>query len=207
MTTVPVIWQLPAWVVTIRHELDNPKNMEEFREKSGQWFDRIDIDLNGTIDGVEIRKEFERLKNGLLWKNVGLDQNNKALSEALMSGRIELNRPQLDRFNVSEMCYNSYISVDNTYFKQDVEINQIHDHADIFIKEFDADHNGTLDVDEFEASLIHSLDNTIPGFNAAQVLTLWSLFQEVDEGDGVMTFEEFAELSTKLTDGSFSSPA
>jgi hypothetical protein len=159
------------------HELDKPKNMLEFQEQTRQWFDRIDIDLNGTIDGVEIRKEFERLKNGLRWKHVGfnkpgagLEINNKALSDALMSGRIELNRQQLDRFNVSGMCYEDYIRVDNTYFKQDVEINQIHDHADIFMKEFDADHNGTLDVDEFEASLIHSLDNTIPGFNAAQVL-------------------------------------
>ena len=75
MTTVPVIWQLPAWVGTIWHELDKPKNMEEFREKSGQWFDRIDIDLNGTISRREIRKEFERLEPpGLRWKNVGFNK-------------------------------------------------------------------------------------------------------------------------------------
>jgi hypothetical protein len=202
--------KLPAWVGAIMHELDKPKNMREFREQTRQWFDRIDIDLNGTIDGVEIRKEFERLKNGLRWKNVGfnkpgagLEIHNKALSDALISGKIELNRQQLDSFNVSEMCCDSYIRVKNTYFKQDVDVKQIHDHADIFIKDFDADYNGTLDVDEFQASLIHSLDNTIPGFNAAEVVTLWSLFQEVDEGDGAMTFQEFVELSTKLTDGAF----
>ena len=85
------------------------------------------------------------------------------------------------------MRYDSYIRVHNTYFKQDVEINQVHDHADIFMKEFDADHNGTSDADEFKASLIHSLDNTTPGFNTTEVVTLWSLFQEVDEDDGVMT--------------------
>ncbi len=211
--------KLPEWVEAIMHELNKPKNMREFGEQTRKWFDAIDINLNGTIDRAEICKEFERLKNGLRWKSVGfhkpgagLEINNKELCEALRTGRIEFNRQQLDSFKVSEMCYDSYIRVDNEYFKQDVDINQIHDHADIFIKEFDADHDDLLDVDEFEASLIHSLDNTIPGFNAAQVVTLWSLFHDVDEGDGVtlvdkgdgvMTFQEFSKLSTKLTDGAF----
>ena len=175
------------------HELDNPKNMEEFREKSGQWFDRIDIDLNGTICRREIRKEFERLfPPGLRWKNVGfnkpdvgLEINNAALSSALMDGRIEFDKQELAIFNLSEKSYDSYIRVDETYFKQDVDVKQIHAHADIFL-EFDADQNCTLDPDEFEASLIHSLDNTIPGFNAAQVVTLCSIFQEVDDRDSMM---------------------
>jgi hypothetical protein len=195
MTTFPVIWQLPAWVGAIMHELDKPKNMQEFREKARKWFDRMDIDLDGTIDRVEIRKEFERLEIGLRWKNVGLNKpdagleiNNDGLLTALTlaQGRIEFNTKKLDSFNLSELCHDSYIRVNNTYFKPDVDLQQIYDHADIFIDEFDADHNGTLDADEFEASLIHSLDNTIPGFNAAQVATLWCLFQEVDEGDGMM---------------------
>ena len=194
MTTVPVIWQLPAWVGTILHELENPKNMEEFRDKSRKWFDKIDFDLNGTISRREIRKEFERLNPpGLRWKNVGfnkpdvgLEINNAALSSALMDGRIEFDKQELAIFNVSEMSYDSYIRVDQTYFKQDVDVKQIHEHADIFLQDFDADQNRTLDADEFEASLILSLDNTIPGFNAAQVVTLWSIFQEVDNRDGVM---------------------
>jgi hypothetical protein len=194
MTTVPVIWQLPAWVGTIWHELDEPKNMEEFRDKSRQWFDKIDFDLNGTISRREIRKEFERLEPpGLRWKIVGFNEpdvgreiNNAALSSALMDGRIEFDKQELAIFNVSEMSYDSYIRVDQTYFKQDVDVKQIHAHADIFLEEFDADQNCTLDLDEFEASLILSLDNTVPGFNAAQVVTLWSIFQEVDNGDGMM---------------------
>ena len=176
------------------HELDKPKNMQEFGEQTRQWFDRIDIDLNGTISRREIRKEFERLfLPGLRWKNVGfnkpdvgLEITNAALSSALMDGRIEFDKQELAIFNVSEMSYDSYISVDQTYFKQDVDVKQIHEHADIFLDEFDAKQNCTLDPDEFEASLIHSLDNTIPGFNAAQVVTLWSIFQEVDDRDDMM---------------------
>ena len=195
MTRVPVIWQLPAWVGTIWNELGKPKNMEDFRKKSRKWFDKIDFDLNGTISRHEIRKEFERLEPpGLRWKNVGfnkpdvgLEINNAELSSALMHGRIEFDKQKLDEFKkVSEMSYDSYIRVDQTYFKQDVDVKQIHEHADIFLDEFDADQNGTLDPDEFEASLIHSLDNTIPGFNSAQVVTLWSIFQEVDDKDGMM---------------------
>ena len=103
-----------------------------------------------------------------------------------MDGRIEFDKQDLDIFNVSEISYDSYIRVDQTYFKQDVDVKQIHEHADIFLEEFDADQNCTLDADEFEASLILSLDNTIPGFNAAQVVTLWSIFLEVDDRDGMM---------------------
>jgi hypothetical protein len=140
--------------------------MEEFREQSGQWFDRIDIDLNDTITRSEIRKEFECLfPPGLRWKNVGF---NKYI------------------FNVSEMSYDSYIRVNQTYFKQDVDVKQIHEHADIFSEEFDTDQNCTLDADEFEVSLILSLENTIPGFNVAQVVTLWSIFKEEDDRDSVM---------------------
>jgi hypothetical protein len=84
------------------------------------------------------------------------------------------------------MSYVSYIRVDQTYFKQDVDVELIHEHTDIFLEEFDADQKCTLDPDEFEASLILSLDNVIPGFIAAQVITLWSLFQEVDNRDGMM---------------------
>ena len=194
MTTVPVILQLPAWVGTILLELGEPKNMEDFREKSRKWFDKIDFDLNGIISRREIREEFERLEPaGLRWKkvgfnkpDVGLEINNAALSSALMDGRIEFDKQEFAIFNVFEMSYDSYIRVDQTYFKQDVDVKQIHEHADIFLDEFDADQNGTLDPDEFEASLIHSLDNTIPGFNAAQVVTLWSIFQEVDDKDGMM---------------------
>jgi hypothetical protein len=79
--------------------------------------------------------------------------------------------------------------VDQTYFKQDVDVKQIHEHENlfnIFLEELDADQNCTLDADEFEASLILSLDNTIPGFNAAQVVTLWSMFQEDDDRDSMM---------------------
>ena len=195
MTTVPVILQLPAWVGTILLELGEPKNMEDFREKSRKWFDKIDFDLNGIISRREIRKEFERLEPpGLRWKkvgfnkpDVGLEINNAALSSALMKGKIEFDKQELAQFKkVSEMSYDSYIRVDQTYFKQDVDVKQIHEHADIFLGQFDADQNGTLDPDEFEASLILSLDNTIPGFNAAQVVTLWSIFQEVDDKDGMM---------------------
>ncbi len=168
--------------------------MEEFRDKSRKWFDKIDFDLNGNISRREIRVFFERLEPpGLRWKNVGfnkpdvgLEINNTALSSALMDGRIEFDKKELDNFKMSEMSYGSYIRVDQTYFKQDVDVEQIHEHADIFLKEFDADQNCTMDPDEFEASLILSLDNAIPGFNAAQVVTLWSLFQEVDNRDGMM---------------------
>ena len=195
MTTVPVILQLPAWVGTILLELGEPKNMEDFREKSRKWFDKIDFDLNGIISRREIRKEFERLEPpGLRWKkvgfnkpDVGLEIHNVALSSALMNGTIEFDKQELAKFKeVSEMSYDSYIRVGQTYFKQDVDVKQIHEHADIFLDEFDADQNGTLDPDEFEASLIHSLDNTIPGFNAAQVVTLWSIFQQFDDQDGMM---------------------
>ena len=98
------------------YELDKPRNMQEFQEQTRQWFDRIDIDLNGTIDGVEIRKEFERLKNGLRWKNVGFNKpgagheiNNKALSDALMSGKIEpTTAGQIQRArNVLRLVYKS----------------------------------------------------------------------------------------------------
>jgi hypothetical protein len=58
--------------------------------------------------------------------------------------------------------------------------------AQDFIKKFDTDGNEELDADEFEAALIHSLDNVIPGFNAAQVIALGSVFLEVDDGDGKM---------------------
>jgi hypothetical protein len=168
--------------------------MEEFRDKSRKWFDKIDLDLDGTISQHEIRKFFERLEPaGLRWKNVsfnkpdvGLEINNAALSSALMNGRIEFDKQELDNFKVSEMSYDSYIRVDQTYFKQDVDVKQIHAHADIFLEEFDADQNCTLDADEFEALLILSFDYTIPGFNAAQVVTLWSMFQEVDNQDGMM---------------------
>jgi len=102
-----------------------------------------------------------------------------------MDGRIEFDKQELAIFNLSEKSYDSYIRVDETYFKQDVDVKQIHAHADIFL-EFDADQNCTLDPDEFEASLILSLDNTIPGFNAAQVVTLCSIFQEVDDRDSMM---------------------
>jgi hypothetical protein len=167
--------------------------MEDFRDKSRKWFDKIDFNLNGTISRSEIRKEFERLELGLRWKNVGFNEpdvgleiNNAALSSALKDGRIEFDKHEFDTFKVSEMSYDSYIRVDQTYFKQDVDVKQIHAHADIFLEEFDADQSCTLDPDEFEASLILSLDNTIPGFSAAQVITLWSLVQEVDNRDGMM---------------------
>jgi len=168
--------------------------MEEFRDKSRKWFDKIDFDLNGTISRREIREFFERLEPpGLRWKNVGFNEpdvgleiNNAALSSALKDGRIEFDKHEFDTFNVSEMSYDSYIRVDQTYFKQDVDVEQIHEHADIFLEEFDTDQNCKLDPDEFEASLILSLDNTIPGFNAAQVVTLWSTFQEVNDRDGMM---------------------
>ena len=58
--------------------------------------------------------------------------------------------------------------------------------AEDFIKKFDIDGDEQLDADEFEAALIHSLDNVIPGFNAAQVIALGSVFLEVDDGDGKM---------------------
>ena len=195
MTTVPVILQLPAWVGTILLELGEPKNMEDFREKSRKWFDKIDFDLNGIITRREIREEFERLEPaGLRWKkvgfnkpDVGLEINNAALSSALMNSKIEFDKQELAKFKkVSEMSYDSYIRVNQTYFKQDVDVKQIYEHADIFLDEFDADQNCTLDPYEFEVSLIHSLDNTIPGFNAAQMVTLWSIFQEVDDQDGMM---------------------
>ncbi len=168
--------------------------MEEFRDKSRKWFDKIDFDLNGTISRHEICKFFERLEPpGLRWKNVGFNEpdvgleiNNAELSSALMVGKIEFDKKELDNFKVSEMSYGSYIRVDQAYFKQDVDVDQIHEHADIFLEEFDVDQNCTLDPDEFEASLILSLGTAIPGFNAAQVVTLWSLFQEVDDRDGMM---------------------
>jgi hypothetical protein len=168
--------------------------MEEFRDKSRKWFDKVDFDLDGNISQHEIRKFFERLEPpGLRWKNVGfnkpdvgLEINNATLSSALMNGRIEFDKQVLDNFKVTKMSYDSYIRVDQTYFKQDVDVKQIHAHADIFLEEFDTDQNCKLDPDEFEASLILSLNNTMPGFNAAQVVTLWSIFQKVDNRDGMM---------------------
>ena len=168
--------------------------MEDFQEKSRKWFDKIDFDLNGTISRREVRQYFERLEPpGLRWKNVGfnkpdvgLEINNAALSSEVMDGRIEFDKQELAMFNVCEMSYDAYIRADQTYFKQDVDVKQIHEHADIFLEDFDADQNCTLDADEFEASLILSLDNTIPGFNAAQVVTLWSIFQEDDDRDSMM---------------------
>ncbi len=103
-----------------------------------------------------------------------------------MDGRIEFDKQELAIFNLSEKSYDSYIRVDETYFKQDVDVKQIHEHADIFLEKFDTDQNCTLDPDEFETALILSLDNTIPGFNAAQVVMLWSIFQEVDDRDSMM---------------------
>ena len=91
--------------------------MEEFREKSRQWFDEIDFDLNDTISRREIRKESERLEPPVLrWNNVGFNEpdvgleiNNVSLSSVLMDGRIELYKQEFDIFNVSEMSDNSYI--------------------------------------------------------------------------------------------------
>jgi hypothetical protein len=139
-----------------------------------------------------------------------------ALSSVLLDGRIGFDKQELDIFKVSEMSYDSYIRVDQPYFKQDVDVKQIHKHADMFLGKFDEDQNWMLDPEELEDSLILSLDNAIPGFNDAQVVTLWSIFQEVDDRDGrlhypyaqcvvwdLQTFQEFAKLSTKLTDGVF----
>jgi Ca2+-binding EF-hand superfamily protein len=53
--------QLPEWLQKIMHELDHPQDMEAFRAAVRRWFERIDEDLNGTIDRSEIRTEFQRL--------------------------------------------------------------------------------------------------------------------------------------------------
>ena len=86
----------------------------------------------------------------------------------------------------NDIDFNFGGTVDITELNAEFERLDLKIRAEDFIKKFDRDGNGELDADEFEASLIHSLDNAIPGFNVAQVIALGSVFLDVDDGDGKM---------------------
>jgi hypothetical protein len=71
-------------------------------------------------------------------------------------------------------------------------LKQTEQHADFFLKHFNADNDETLNIDEFEAALIHSVDTSIPGLRAMDVITLCSLFLQADDnGDGLLVCDIF----------------
>eukprot|EP00277_Geminigera_cryophila_P038542 CAMPEP_0173098182 /NCGR_PEP_ID=MMETSP1102-20130122/34522_1 /TAXON_ID=49646 /ORGANISM="Geminigera sp., Strain Caron Lab Isolate" /LENGTH=187 /DNA_ID=CAMNT_0013990517 /DNA_START=1371 /DNA_END=1934 /DNA_ORIENTATION=- len=86
-----------------------------------------------------------------------------------------------------------------------VRLNQSEEQANFFLNDFDVDNTKSLDAREFENALLHSLETTIPGMTAAQVITLWALFPEFDENlESVVRIQDFEKISKKLTENAFS---
>ena len=84
-------------------------------------------------------------------------------------------------------------------------LKQTEQHADLFLKHFDADNDETLNIDEFEAALIHSVDTSIPGLRATDVITLCSLFLKVDHnGDGLLVCDIFFSHTCAVQTAPFS---
>jgi len=249
MTTVPVIWQIPAWVHTILKELDKPrmfidpdinqklhdckvppmhllravekmkpdvfkvfiKTCEKIAEDKSASPQKYDIGVNlyfehfKELQEVKRDPELQRRKldpNNIMLALIKLDDSSvkafisqlKGLKGRKTNTHIQMKRKTNPFEEFREKARQWFNDIDFTYSgtidkaKLDAEFKRLglKIRAQDFIKKFDTAGNGELDADKFEAALIHSLDNVIPGFNAAQVIALGSAFQEVDDGDGKM---------------------
>jgi len=122
--------------------LGYPKGLEDFRERSSEWFQRVDDNLNETLNLEEIINLFGK-QAGLKWHRLdlkkpptGTEIENEALALAL-SEKISFTQEELDNFNVSDLSYDSYIKAGDYYFTPTEKgINESKDHATLFFNNF-----------------------------------------------------------------------
>jgi hypothetical protein len=246
MTTVPVIWQIPAWVHSILKELHKPRmfidpdinqklheckvpprhllralekmkpadlknfiktceTIVEVKSASPQKFD-IGVSLHTEhfeqLQKMKLDPELQKRKldpNNIMQALIQLDDSSVKNFISQLKGRKTSKYIKMKRktnpfedfrekvrqwFNDIDFSFGG--AIDKTELDAEFKRLGLTIRAEDFIKKFDTDGNEELDADEFEAALIHSLDNVIPGFNAAQVIALGSVFLEVDDGDGKM---------------------
>jgi len=139
-----------------------------------KWFARIDVDNGGTLSEAEVRGEFERM---------GIHPDEATNIMKFAAG--ETAGSVLQRWTSKVQRASSYMSSSGVTSAVSAESRE-------------------LSLDHFVKVIVYVLDNSIDNLTAADVCTLGALLHEYDaDGNGLMDFEEFANIALDLVRTSF----